>query len=107
MTRLARLVATAAVFATCWMTSSTVKAQQYAPFQRSFETNLFEPAMGNRQLFMVETARVPKHLGWGVGAFLGYQNSSMSVYLVDRNNNLQEDYPMVGSHITSSPVTTG
>ena len=99
MKRFARRAALAAVFCTCWLTASAAEAQ-YAPFQRSFETNLFEPAIGLKQGFMLETARVPKHLGWGVGAYLGYQNSPMSVYLVDDNNNLQENYPLVGSHYT-------
>jgi len=99
MKRFARRAAMAAVFCACWLTTSAAEAQ-YAPFERSFETNLFEPAIGLRQGFMLETARVPKHLGWGVGAHLGYQNSSMSVYLVDENNNLEEDYPLVGSHLT-------
>ncbi len=99
MTRLARLITVATVFTTCWFASTPAEAQ-YAPFERSFETNLFEPAIGLKQGFMLETARVPKHLGWGAGAFFGYQNSSMSVYLVDSNDNLEENYPLVGSHLT-------
>ncbi len=100
MMRFAQRVATVAVFCTCWLTASAVEAQ-IAPFQRSFDTHLFEPAVGIRQGFMLETAEVPKHLGWGVGAYLGYQNSSMSVYLVDSDDNLEEHYPLVGSHMTA------
>ncbi len=100
MTRFARWIAAAAAATLLGLVPSSARAQ-YAPFERSFETNLLEPAMGLSQGFMLETARVPKHLGWGAGAFLGYQNSSMSVYLVDDQDNLEESYPLVGSHITA------
>ncbi|MFH2010517.1 MAG: OmpA family protein [bacterium] len=100
MLRIGRLAAALTVFGVFWSISAPARAQN-APFQRTFETNLFEPAIGPKQLFTVETARVPEHLGWGVGALLGYQNSSMSVYLVDSNDDLIENYPIVSSHITT------
>jgi outer membrane protein OmpA-like peptidoglycan-associated protein len=80
--------------------ASEARAQGSPPLDRSFDIQLYEPAIGVRQLLTVETARVPSHLGWGVGAHFGYMNRPLSVYLVDSEDNLKERYPIVGSHVT-------
>jgi outer membrane protein OmpA-like peptidoglycan-associated protein len=72
---------------------------QTVPMDRSFDVQIFEPAIGPRQLLQVETARVAGHLGWGVGLQLGMQNSPLSVYLVDEQTQLKERYPIIGNQV--------
>ena len=80
---------------------SLAHAQGGPPLDRSFDIQLFEPAIGPRQLFTVQTTRVPRHLGWGVGGLFGYMNSPFSVYVLDPDDNLKERYPVVGHHVTA------
>ncbi len=95
-----RLVMSAVVVALTLSLATPARAQE-PPLDRSFDVQLYEPAIGVRQLLTLETARVPAHLGWGVGLHIGYMNSPLSVYVVDSGNNLKERYPIVGNHLTT------
>ncbi|MDX9999878.1 MAG: OmpA family protein [Polyangia bacterium] len=96
-----RLLSALAIVAICFLGSARAGAQgAEPPLDRSFDIQLFEPAIGPKQLFTVQTARVPKHLGWGVGALFGYMSNPFSVYVLDPDDNLKERYPVVGNHVT-------
>jgi outer membrane protein OmpA-like peptidoglycan-associated protein len=74
------------------------RAQDAVPLDRSFELNLFQPAIGPRNLLQVDTPEVPIHRQFSFGLVTDYQRHAYRIYSYDFNSQMPiqggEYYPL-------------
>ena len=80
------------------LTSSTVNAQNIV--ERSFETQLFEPAIGIDTFFTVEEPQVANHLAFTVGLMLNYQKDPLVVYSQSKPGLESDEIDLDKAHAT-------
>ena len=96
MARQASKVAGVLFWATLWLCVTGSHALAQPKLDRSFETQNYDPAIGPRQYFTLESTEMPSHLGYGVGLDFTFQDNPLAIYEVEgdklKSENVILDY---------------
>ena len=96
MARQASKVARVVLWAVLGLCVTGAQALAQPKLDRSFEIQNYDPAVGPRQYFTLESTEMPGHLGYGVGLDFTFQDNPLAIYEVEgdklKSENVVIDY---------------